>query len=351
MSAFREVVKDYLASEPIVPEKLHSKTKIQKKTREVETERFSGLRIRNQLISSVELSNHFSDVRFVRMSVIRNLLSGDSFSGSWATVGVLTENMGAKVSSTGKNYGIWKMSCLDENDISVFLFGNAYKTNKSEKVGSVFALFNLNLKKDGNGKGFSLSSHSIGQILKIGTSADFGLCKGKRKDGIACTMVINKNKASYCKYHSSKTTQTYATSRAELKGGNIRMSFRPQPEGVFVIDPKEGLSNRKKSVQQVKVMSVDGLKKVLSSADRVTTNIHSQGIRFLSKLAAATEQKVGNKQSLKLNEVQTSAGKRIVVPSQLPSNLAFGAEAKRMRGCEPSGNMIELDIISSDEDN
>ncbi|KAK8946785.1 hypothetical protein KSP39_PZI007416 [Platanthera zijinensis] len=85
----------------------------------------------NQLVSSVELINHFSDVRFVRMLSIRNLLSGDTLSGSWATAGVLKEKMGAKVSSTGNNYGIWKMSCLDEIDILVFLFGNAYKTNYS----------------------------------------------------------------------------------------------------------------------------------------------------------------------------------------------------------------------------
>ncbi|KAK8947210.1 hypothetical protein KSP39_PZI007462 [Platanthera zijinensis] len=109
----------------------NSKTKIQKKDGEVETERFSGLRIRNQLVSSVEPINHFFDVRFVWMNVVRNLLSRDTLSGSWATVGVLTEKMGAKVSSTGKNYGIWKMSCLDEIDIFVFLFGNAYKTNYS----------------------------------------------------------------------------------------------------------------------------------------------------------------------------------------------------------------------------
>ncbi|KAK8956899.1 hypothetical protein KSP39_PZI000938 [Platanthera zijinensis] len=100
--------------------------------------------------------------------------------------------MGGKVSSSRKNYGIWKMSCLDEIDFSVFLFGNVYKTNNSEKEGSIFALFNLILKKDGYGKGFSLSSHSIGQILIIETSADFGFCNGKRKDGIACTKVINK---------------------------------------------------------------------------------------------------------------------------------------------------------------
>jgi len=42
------------------------------------------------------------------------------------------------------------------------------------------------------GKGFSVSVASVGQMLKMGVAADFGLCKGKRKDGVACTMAINK---------------------------------------------------------------------------------------------------------------------------------------------------------------
>lgn len=42
------------------------------------------------------------------------------------------------------------------------------------------------------GTGFSLSVYSPSQILKIGTSADYGVCNGKRKDGMSCTLVINK---------------------------------------------------------------------------------------------------------------------------------------------------------------
>ena len=42
------------------------------------------------------------------------------------------------------------------------------------------------------GKGFSLSVASVGQMLKMGVAADFGVCKGKRKDGVACAMAINK---------------------------------------------------------------------------------------------------------------------------------------------------------------
>lgn len=42
------------------------------------------------------------------------------------------------------------------------------------------------------GAGFSLSVFSANHIVKIGTSVDYGVCRGKRKDGMACTLVINK---------------------------------------------------------------------------------------------------------------------------------------------------------------
>lgn len=51
------------------------------------------------------------------------------------------------------------------------------------------------------GKGFSLSIFSNGQILKMGTSVDYSVCKGKRKDGIACTMVINKKQEKDISLH------------------------------------------------------------------------------------------------------------------------------------------------------
>lgn len=79
---------------------------------------------------------------------VRNLLAGDTISGCWATVGVLTENGAPKLSSTGKSYCIWKMGCLNETDVSVFLFGDAYKMNCKERVGTVFALFSAGVRKD-----------------------------------------------------------------------------------------------------------------------------------------------------------------------------------------------------------
>lgn len=37
-----------------------------------------------------------------------------------------------------------------------------------------------------------MAVNSASQIVKLGVSADFAICKGKRKDGMACSMVINK---------------------------------------------------------------------------------------------------------------------------------------------------------------
>lgn len=49
------------------------------------------------------------------------------------------------------------------------------------------------------GSGFSLSIYSPSQIMKMGTSVDYGVCKGRRADGMSCTLVINK-------YENEKTS-------------------------------------------------------------------------------------------------------------------------------------------------
>ncbi|XP_057726088.1 uncharacterized protein LOC130941552 isoform X2 [Arachis stenosperma] len=290
MSVFRDAVQDCLQYEPNPNPEPNPKPKSKPLlTNDADVEKFSGLRIRNQLLTSNEIRESFSDIRFVRLSVIKNLLIGDTFSGSWVTVGVLTEKGPPRTSSTGKTYCIWKVGCLDENTVSLFLFGDAYQRNSQEQVGAVFALFNSAVRKDPKGNGFSLSVYSSGQILKMGTSADYGVCKGKRADGMACTLVINKRSGAYCKYHKSKASGKYSTMRTELKGGNLHTAFRSRDylksEGIYLVDPLAGKASLKKS-QPVKLLSVDGLRKALSNAGKVTTKTHSQGIRFLAEVTA-----------------------------------------------------------------
>ncbi|URD96162.1 Primase zinc finger [Musa troglodytarum] len=351
MSVFRDAVKDYMDDNPVTVEAAPHKSTKPRRSDEVEVEKFSGLRIRNSLVSSVELANRFSDIRFVRMPTIRNLLAGDTLSGCWATVGVLTENGAPKLSSTGKSYCIWKMGCLNETDVSVFLFGDAYKMNCKERVGTVFALFSAGVRKDAGGKGFSLSVYSASQMLKMGTSADCGICKGKRKDGMACTMVINKCQGIYCKFHSSKATQMYTSKRSELRGGNLQTAFKREAEGIYMVDPLAERSNLRKPLQPVKVMSIDGLRKALSKADKVTTSSHSQGIRFLTHVTAQ-ETKDSNKASVRNHQTERRPEKRSsLAKEKVPkASIQNEPQAKRRKVDHASQNMIELDIVSSDDE-
>ncbi|XP_060961686.1 uncharacterized protein LOC133031924 isoform X2 [Cannabis sativa] len=339
MSVFREAVLDCLDYEPDHIQKA-SKSSQTKLCNEPGVERFSGLRI-------------------------RNLLIGDTLSGCWATVGVLTEKGNPRTSSTGKSYCIWKIGCLDETTVSLFLFGDAYIKLSKEQAGTVFALFNCTVRKDSMGQGFSLSLYSPKQVLKIGTSVDYGVCNGKRNDGVACTSVINKRRGKYCKFHKSKESQKYTTMRSELKGGNIRTAFRdpPRSEGIYMVDPLADKTNSRKPKQPMKLLSVEGLKKALSNAGKVTTNSYSQGIRFLTEITGKAGSNNIKKESAMQNQECNSFQKRKASSlnthsSEAMRNQQLNAKRNKTEKEQTSADktkqgtekMIELDFVSSDEE-
>uniref|UniRef100_A0A2C9W1U1 Uncharacterized protein n=3 Tax=Manihot esculenta TaxID=3983 RepID=A0A2C9W1U1_MANES len=363
LSMFKDAVKDCLDYEQ-KPAKKAEKLKQSRNSNEVNVEKYSGLRIRNQIVTPAELAERFSDIRFVRLPAIKNLLVGDTISGCWATVGVLTEKGNSRTSSVGKSYCIWKIGCLDENTISLFLFGDAYHQYSKEQAGTVFALFNCTVRKDNAGTGFSLSVYSPNQMLKVGTSIDYGVCKGKRKDGMSCTLVINKRQGIYCRYHKSKASERFSTVRTELKGGNLRTAFRDpvQSQGIYLVDPLADKTSIKKPTQPVKLLSVEGLKKALSNADKVTTNTFSQGIRFLNEIAGKMKPKNSTKVSVTAKQQITSLDKRksstmkvnpFVVMNNEPDakrkKTDYG-QASAEKSKNETGKMIELEIFGSDED-
>lgn len=358
MSVFRDAVQDCLDYDVQAAKKALKSNNSYKRNSDgdtTEVEKFSGLRIRNQVISSVELSNRISDIRFIRLPAIKNLLKGDTLSGCWATIGVLTEKGNQRTSSTGKPFAIWKIGCLDEKTVSLFLFGDAYQRNCNEKAGTVFGLFNCAVRKDNSENGFCLSVYSACNILKIGTSLDYGVCKGKKKDGMACTLVINKRRGIYCTYHRQKTSEKYSLKRTELKGGNLRTAFRDplKPEGIYLVNPSVNGIKSSKSQAPLKLLSVDGLKKALSNAGKLTTNVCSQGIRFLAEVTATG--KLSPKEPLnnsnKRLSTSTKKGRQIEKSYEEP-------ETKRVKLSQSQGErvnfvgekMIELDFVSSDEE-
>lgn len=349
MSVFRTAVEDCLDYQPETSKNKNVKSTSRSKTSNDPVEHFSGLKIRNQLVSRTELSDRLADIRFVRLTTIKTLLSGDTLSGCWATAGVLCEKGEKRISSTGKPYAIWQLGCLDEKLISVFLFGNAYQKNCNEEIGTVFALFNCDVRKNAKSKeGYTLTVFNAPQVLKMGTSADFGTCK-------SCSQVINKSCGIHCKYHKKNASDKYSSKRGEFMGGNLRMAFnakeKMQSEGIYIVDR----TNVTKPGQPKKVLSVEGLRKALSNAGKVTTNAYSQGIRFLSEVAgkpsSSLNQPVKNSDKRKssdagsnMPEVKTSQqlnAKRIKIEkSQTPA-----AKTK-----ESTEKMVELEILSSDDE-
>ncbi|WCJ39883.1 minichromosome maintenance 10 [Euphorbia peplus] len=346
LSVFRDAVQDCLHDNPTKPRN----AKQSSNSSDAPVEKYSGFRIRNQLVTPVELSQRLSDIRFIRLPAIKNQLVGESIRGLWATVGILTEKGNTRTSSAGKSYSIWKFGCLDENTISVFLFNDAYQQNSKERAGAVFALFNCNVRKDKMG-GFSLSAYSANQILKIGDSIDYGVCKGKKKDGMPCTLVINKRQGVYCKFHKSKASDIYSTMRTELKGGNIRRAFKEpvNSKGIYLVDPDRTAT--KKPTQPAKLLSVEALKKALRNGDKVTTNTHSQGIRFLNEMTGTRDPKKSDKISATPSLKNCSSEKRKACKMKVEED-----EIRKKRECpgeqakQGMEKMIVIDIFGSDEE-
>ncbi|CAN1276547.1 Protein MCM10 homolog, partial [Linum perenne] len=366
LSVFKDAVRDCLDYDVNkIVEKSRNSNQLSKKSSEVIVEKYSGLRIRKSMVDG-------------------------SISGSWATVGVLTEKGNPRTSSVGKSYSIWKLSCLDENTVSVFLFGDAYKLNSGEKAGTVFGLFNCAIRKDnmvgfvviadGNwvvmlhscgsmhyenfvlvilfwqGSGFSLSVFSPNQILKMGTSADYGVCKGERKGGIACSLIVNKRKGIYCKFHNVKSAERFSTSRSKLKGGNLNTAFRTpiNSRGIYMVDPLADKNNSKKPTQPMKLLSVEGLRKALSNGEKVTTNTHSQGMRFLNEVAGKLNPRNWSKASGTASQHTTSLDKRKLQSMKVNppggQTTAVQDDSKRRKTTPGAEKMIELDLIDSDEE-
>uniref|UniRef100_A0ACD5XZ93 Uncharacterized protein n=1 Tax=Avena sativa TaxID=4498 RepID=A0ACD5XZ93_AVESA len=364
MSVFRDAVKDYIEAVPASTSGSGPRRPKLPKSTQTLVDTYSGLRIKNMSVSPLEIADRFSDIRFIRISAFQNLAGGDTFSGCWATAGVVLDKGTTRKSAQGSDYSIWKMGALDDSEVSVFLFGDAHTHYSGGAVGDVFALFNGNVRMDKGGKGFSVSVNSVGQMMKMGVSADFSICKGKRKDGMACTMATNKRKGSYCKFHSSNSSsQKYSTGRVELKGGNFQFAANLRSRGIYMVKPPSEQSGPRNPSRPLKVMSVDGLKRALSHADKVTTKNNSQGIRFLSHVTGGTEPNLVRNGSTVLEKPKStwsslseklsasrrpaSSGTKVAAKPGLQKQEQ---DAKRRKANDPPGNTIELDLGSSDDD-
>ncbi|KAK9990795.1 hypothetical protein SO802_025780 [Lithocarpus litseifolius] len=120
------------------------------------------------------------------------------------------------------------------------------------------------------------------------------------------------------------------------------------------VDPLADRTNFKKSMKPVKLMSTEGLKKALSNAGKVTTNTHSQGIRFLTEVTGKMSSKDTNRESkmpkpLNVSEKRKSSAMK--AESSAMRNQQLDAKRKKTehgqgvldKTNQSTGKLIELD--------
>ena len=204
----------------------------------VETvEKYSGLRIKNRVVAGMVVEDRFADLRFYRLKDLRHTVTG-----RWATAGVLVEKS-LKSSSNGGSYSVWKLSDLGRDDacISVFLFGQAHTDNWREPEGTIWSVVDAQLNESRGDRDKGRPSATVDgkdprALWKLGTSADFGRCRGVRRDGVNCTMHVNRSLSEYCSYHAS------AALKAFTRSDRMNVGVRRAPK--FTVNGKTVLGTR-----------------------------------------------------------------------------------------------------------
>jgi minichromosome maintenance protein 10 len=147
--------------------------------------------------------------------------------GDWALLCVLGEKAGTKEASNGKRYGIWTLCDLEGTCTKLFLFGDAFAEHWKESEASILALLAPKVKAEGGA--VTLTVDQPAQLFKLGTAADFALCKADRKDGRPCSMVVNARVCEFCPFHAGAALKAMGQNkggRMELSGGNASFSLR-----------------------------------------------------------------------------------------------------------------------------
>ncbi|KAL3678907.1 hypothetical protein R1sor_021863 [Riccia sorocarpa] len=349
MDAFKEIVNDRLESESKKELPLNVKQASQQGSSitNSDVEYFSGLKIKDRLLPPAEVYQKLEDLRFVRLPAIKLANECGKFAGSWATIAILVDKGQPRQSAAGKNFVIWKLGTLDSSAISLFLFGDAYKVHWKQQPGSILACLNANVRLDSKTKEPSLSVFNCDQILALGTSANFAVCNGMRKDGTRCTVAIDKRvHGQYCQYHIGAQQQKYKTKRPELNGGKISIVGPGYERGQMkrkVLHSPEKENNLRRPL---KIVTTSQLKCMLSD-EKLANKSYFQGKRFLETMADKT---IGKKKS-------TSTGQPKLTPSSVTEKRTPLVDMSKKTinvlntGSSGRGKLNGLSILTSKKEN
>ena len=279
----------------------------------------SKLRIVNRVTSRMELDQLLLSHSFMSCTnlaaaskktlnaLITNASPSNQNSGktNLATIGIVFQNSGTKISSKGSAFSILKIGdFMTGSLISLFLFGDAYsKYNSiSKKIldGSVIAIFSPTLlpSKPGSDTSIAFSISQIDQLVMIGKSQDYGKCIGKcrsKRNGVftetPCKHFVDIRVSKYCSLHSKQgRTNVNFVKQMKLEH-KAQFLHNPNPPNLAINASKPILFPN-----QTQTTSLRAPKQMIKKTNHMQYNLNK---RSLSDFLTSNSKSLQNKPKMK----------------------------------------------------
>eukprot|EP00466_Bigelowiella_natans_P010287 jgi/Bigna1/86622/estExt_fgenesh1_pg.C_120088 len=190
------------------------------------TEEFSGVRVKNRVVGSADLRGRLSNVKVVKVGAAVSYASSHP-NADFAVIGIVANKSDARETKRGDKFAIWRLTDFSR-EITVFLFGDAFKRWWDVRLGSLVCLGKPALKDSSTN--YSTPAFSVqyeAQLLKIGVAMDFGFCRGYRKDSMErCKHYINTRSRQFCDVHIRKEYTRKMGRRMELNHQSQRRVWK-----------------------------------------------------------------------------------------------------------------------------
>ncbi|CAD5122841.1 DgyrCDS11245 [Dimorphilus gyrociliatus] len=182
-------------------------------------EEYSGIRIINPKVSYDEMRRMMEGKDYVKLLNIQSSLKDSP--NDWVTMGVIVNKMNGLTSRNGNKYGKWFMSDLSncQKFVSFMLFSKTLEEHWKISQGSVIALLNPKIMESSEkfkGDGTTLTIDNPKNLLLMGSSKDFGICKSTTAKGAKCSNVVNKLVCEVCEFHLNKAHKQSLQKRPDL---------------------------------------------------------------------------------------------------------------------------------------
>ncbi|XP_062522782.1 protein MCM10 homolog [Corticium candelabrum] len=205
-------------------QKQSSVAKLQEDESDVVTEFYSGLRLKNPLISPSAMREKMDGRQMVKLSrVAEGTLPSIVKDKDWVTIGVIINKLPPKETCKGDKFAAWKLSDLSSSSsvVMLFLFKDVYHTHWKTSQGQVIALLNPNKMQTKEGREtVAVSVDHPNKLMLLGMSKDLGVCQGRNKaTNRQCQNHINKSQGDYCEFHVQAAYKRARANRMECQKG------------------------------------------------------------------------------------------------------------------------------------